>query len=98
MKKRKGRPLLVAAAGVAFVSFSQCEPKDHAPVGNLRPVEIDAGPIPPVGNLMANPNDDKGFPDAGPPDTGAPSTTTSDGGGRIIPPVGNLRPPVIRDK
>ncbi len=90
MKKRKGRPLLVAAAGVAFVSFAQCEPKDRGPVGNLRPVEIDSGPIQPVGNLMAVPSEDKGFPDAkAPSDAGAASTEDV----KLIPHVGNLRPP-----
>ncbi|CAN5139986.1 hypothetical protein BH09MYX1_BH09MYX1_05470 [soil metagenome] len=32
--KRKGRPLLVAAAGIAFVSFVSCH--EDRPVGNLR--------------------------------------------------------------
>lgn len=52
VKRRKGRPLLVAAAGVAFVSFS-CGAKPDvvtspSPVGNLRmpdPIPLeDSGP------------------------------------------------------
>jgi hypothetical protein len=39
--KPKGRPLLVAAVGVAFVSFTQCEPKAQDPMGNLRPPQYD---------------------------------------------------------
>jgi hypothetical protein len=89
MKKRKGRPLLIAAAGVALVSFN-CEPKDRA-VGNLRPVEIDSGPIQPVGNLQLPPSQpDTGAP--GPSDAGAASTEDV----KVIPPVGNLKPPPTR--
>jgi hypothetical protein len=65
--KRKGRPLLLAAAGVAFVSFANCEPK-YEPVGNLRgpdpgmPVSLDAGA----------PNDDN--------DASTPIATQADAG------------------
>jgi hypothetical protein len=101
--KRKGRPLLIAAAGVAFVSFVQCEPKDH-PVGNLRPVEnIDSGAtIEPVGNLRPV-EIDTGAPvvdagsstpaDAGTPAKDAGATVKDSGTPKIIHPVGNLRPP-----
>ena len=58
VKRRKGRPLLLAAAGVAFVSFA-CGPKadvvtSPSPVGNLRMPD----PIP--------------LEDSGPADAGAP--------------------------
>ena len=84
--KRKGRPLLIAAAGVAFVSFVRCEPKDH-PVGNLRPPgNIDSGQIEPVGNLRPVDMDTGTMPaDAGVAKDAAPMPK--------VGPVGNLRPP-----
>ena len=84
MKRRKGRPLLLAAAGVAFVSFA-CDPKPDvitspSPVGNLRApdnIPFDAGPPEP---------DDSGAPaDAGAPDVDLVTAPS--------PPVGNLRAP-----
>jgi hypothetical protein len=101
-KRRKGRPLLIAAAGVAFVSYVQCRPKEQ-PVGNLRPVDpiptlTDTAsasapptptepPIQPVGNLRPAPSrEDAGSPS---PDAGKP----------VLPnfhPVGNLRPPPVK--
>jgi hypothetical protein len=50
--KRNGRPLLIAAAGIAFVSFANCEKE---PVGNLRAPENptvlpEAGPAPAEGD------------------------------------------------
>jgi hypothetical protein len=81
-RRRKGRPLLLAAAGVAFVSFA-CEPKP----------DVITGPSP-VGNLRAPdpiPFEDSGAPITGPEDAGAPDVVD------IItapsPPVGNLRAP-----
>jgi hypothetical protein len=98
--KRKGRPLLIAAAGVAFVSYVQCRPKEQ-PVGNLRPVDpiptlpdtASAPPTPteppiqPVGNLRPAPSrEDAGAPS---PDAGKPMPPN-------IHPVGNLRPPPVK--
>src|SRR5882672_5232038 len=100
-RKRKGRPLLVAAMGVAFVSFAQCEPKDH-PVGNLRPVDnVDSGNIEPVGNLRpvdmdtGAPPMDAGAatPDAGPSKDAAAAKDAGKDSGIKIGPAGNLRPP-----
>lgn len=85
-RKRKGRPLLIAATGVALVSYA-CTPNQH-PVGNLRPPERDDASIEPVGNLR---------PPEPPPsiDAGAPAIDSAaiDAGPPPIPPVGNLRPP-----
>jgi hypothetical protein len=79
---------LLAAAGVAFVSFA-CEPKPDvitgpSPVGNLRapdPIPFDSGAPP----------EDSSAPITGPEDAGAPDVVD------IItapsPPVGNLRAP-----
>ena len=52
--KRKGRPLLAGAAGVAFVSFVHCEPQhvgnlrapDNTPVYDSGAMENDAGTAP----------------------------------------------------
>lgn len=84
MKRRKGRPLLLAAAGVAFVSFA-CEKPDvitaPSPVGNLRgpePIPFDAGAEP---------------EDSGPADAVATSVAEADIVTAPSPPVGNLRPP-----
>lgn len=83
--KRNGRPLLVAAAGVAFVSFA-CEPKP-APAGNLRPPD-DLPSLEDSG--VDSIDDDSGTPsDAGamiPPPTDIVVGPSSH-------PVGNLRPP-----
>jgi hypothetical protein len=91
MAKRKGRPLLVATAGIAFVSFAaNCRP--HKPVGNLKAPEPAPSvedpqqpPIEPVGNLRVPTGDEpqpQPTPSADPPPDKPP-----------IEPVGNLRPP-----
>lgn len=85
--KRKGRPLLIAAAGIAFVSFaSNCGP--NKPVGNLKAPEPPPSaepPIEPVGNLRVPTGDEpppQPPPSAEPPKDDKPHL-----------PVGNLRPP-----
>jgi hypothetical protein len=86
MKRRKGRPLLLAAAGVAFVSFA-CEKPDvitsPSPVGNLRGPE----PIP----LDAGVEEDSGV--VAPADAGTTSVPEADIVTAPSPPVGNLRAP-----
>jgi hypothetical protein len=80
--KRKGRPLLACAAGIAFVSYVQCT---RQPVGNM-PDTRDAEPIQPVGNLRApEPEEDAAVEAA--PAAPAPSALPTHH------PVGNLRPP-----
>lgn len=87
--KRKGRPLLAAAAGIAFVSFAaSC--REHRPVGNLRAPD----PVPGVGDPT---------PTAGTTQTGGTDPGTAAAGGSApleptpIPPVGNLRVPTDAD-
>jgi hypothetical protein len=101
MAKRKGRPLLVAAAGIAFVSFAaNC--RQHKPVGNLRAPEPTPSveeppppPIEPVGNLRV-PNGDEPQPQPQPAPSGsatpAPSMSPPTEKPPLMP-VGNLRPP-----
>jgi len=96
-RKRKGRPLLVAAAGVAFVSYVACA-KDR-PVGNLRGPDNDLRPDAEiaVGNLMPEPQpQDAGTQTA----TDAAPIVKEEAGLKSPPvtepthhPVGNLRPP-----
>jgi len=93
---RKGRPLLVAAAGVAVVSFVQC----HRPVGNLKPTpESDAGA--PVNEASA-PSDTASATQQTPPilrhhPVGnlrpPPPPPTDLDAGPLPHPVGNLRAP-----
>lgn len=93
--KRKGRPLLVAAAGIAFVSFAaNC--RQHRPVGNLRAPEPPPSaeqpqepPIEPVGNLRV-PTGDEPQPQPQPQPEPQPQPPTDR---PPIEPVGNLRPP-----
>jgi hypothetical protein len=86
--QRKGRPLLVAAAGIAFVSFAGCrQAEEPRPVGNLRPVEPlptqDAGETPPPPAPSASASPASGGSGGGPAVVQEPSHA----------PVGNLRPP-----
>jgi hypothetical protein len=88
---RKGKPLLLATAGLASISFVVgCEA--HAPVGNLR--MPDPPQEQPVGNLRA-PDHDMEVPSPDGEDAGTPGP----GAGEQPPPgpdeqpVGNLRPP-----
>jgi hypothetical protein len=104
--KRKGRPLLACAVGIAFVSYTQCTP-DKA-VGNMPEPTPDAQPIPPVGNLRApEPEDvsDATAADIAPPDAAATVDASTPkkkpDAGALVPippepthqPVGNLRAP-----
>lgn len=82
--KRKGRPLLAAAAGIAFVSFAAC--RQQRPVGNLRAPD----PVPGVADPAASA--------AGTTQTGGTDAGNAAGGSTqaeppLIPPVGNLRAP-----
>jgi hypothetical protein len=79
MPRRNGRPLLIAAAGVALVSFANCH--KQRPVGNLRPSPTvpDASEQPAVAPAAA--------PAAAPIDAGLVEPTPEQH------PVGNLRPP-----
>lgn len=87
--KRKGRPLLAAAAGIAFVSFAaSC--REHRPVGNLRAPD----PTPDVRDPE---------PTAGTTQTGGTGPGAAGTGGMAAPdpgpihPVGNLRVPTDAD-
>lgn len=66
--KRKGRPLLVAAAGIAFVSYINCEPSPN--VGNLRGPDPRPEPTEPDAASM-----DSAAPDAEAP-TAVPAAAT----------------------
>ena len=89
--KRKGRPLLIAAAGIAFVSFAAGCRTDKPAEGPGQPPAQDP-PIEPVGNLRV-PRDDEPQPQppgSAEPPTDAPPPPTDE---PPIQPVGNLRPP-----
>jgi cytoskeletal protein RodZ len=108
-RKRKGKPLLKAALGVAFVSFVNCEPKppDPQPVGNLRPVDprhIPTGTAEPTTTPTAQPTSTAtAETTSAPTATAAPTATiaapatatavATDTPRPPIRPVGNLRPP-----
>lgn len=77
--KRKGRPLLAAAAGVAFVSFAGCQVQEPRPVGNLRAPDA---PLPVAGTDAVGGSSSAGAPTSG-----------GSGAEPPIAPVGNLRPP-----
>jgi hypothetical protein len=111
--KRKGRPLLACAVGIAFVSYVQCT-TNHQPVGNLRGPDTDAQPIPPVGNLRGPEPVDEGdaatsadvsvLDAAATIDASAPPKKKADAGALLpigpsptMHPVGNLRPPPTHD-
>lgn len=63
--KRKGRPLLVAAAGIAFVSYASCH--EYKPVGNLRGPD---NPPPTSEDASAPAEDASGAPVATPVEAG----------------------------
>ena len=90
--KRKGRPLLAAAAGIAFVSFAAAC-REHRPVGNLRAPD----PTPDV----RDPEPTAGTTQTG--GTGPGAAVIGGGGSSAVPdpgpihPVGNLRVPTDAD-
>jgi hypothetical protein len=89
-RPRKGKPLLLATAGLATISFVACS-EPRAPVGNLRPPD-NPPPDYPVGNLRAPDEVDAGTP-LPPDDAGAGATDEPPGPPPINPPVGNMRRP-----
>lgn len=79
--KRKGRPLLVAAVGIAFVSYADCTPYGH--VGNLRGPDPRPDATEPDGGATDTPPIDGEAPlavAAGAADAATPDAATTDAG------------------
>jgi hypothetical protein len=99
---RKGRPLLVATAGLALVSFACKKEPERVPVGNLRaPIDAAGSGGSNAGSATPSVAHEASTGSAGSGGSAGSATTdagsaASNGSATATPhhPVGNLRPPI----